>query len=176
MISQTAEYALRAVVWLASHPDAAMGTAHVAAATQVPPGYMSKVLQALARSGLVVSQPGRKGGFQLTRIATRISVLEVINAVDPIQRIRKCPLDLKTHGERLCPLHRRLDEAMASVEEAFAGSTIAELISDSSRPTPLCESTSAVDEKSSGEARFLSITSKDSRESAHFEGKPARDE
>ncbi len=150
MISQTAEYALRAIVWLARHPDTSLGTPHIAAATHVPPGYMSKVLQALARSGLVVSQPGRRGGFQLTRPPSRISVLEVINSVDPIQRIHKCPLDLKSHGATLCPLHKRLDEAMASVEEAFSGSTIEDLISDPTRPSPLCESGAGLGQSSPG--------------------------
>lgn len=139
MISQTAEYALRAVVWLASHSEASLGTPHIAKATRVPAGYMSKVLQALARAGLVVSHPGRKGGFQLTRPADQLSVLDVVNAVEPIQRIRQCPLELESHGTNLCALHRRLDEAMAGVESAFSASTIAELIGNSSRPTPLCE-------------------------------------
>lgn len=52
MTSQTAEYALRAVVWLASQPERALNTRQISAATQVPAGYLSKVLQALARAGL----------------------------------------------------------------------------------------------------------------------------
>lgn len=140
MISQTAEYALRAVVWLASKGDGSLGTLHIAEATRVPAGYLSKVLQALARAGLVVSQPGRSGGFTLVRRPEEISVLDVINAVDPIQRIKTCPLDLKSHGVQLCPLHRRLDDAMAKAEEAFATSTIAELLAEPTTSTPLCES------------------------------------
>ena len=46
-ISQTAEYALRAVVWLAGHAEAAMGTPEIARSTRVPPGYLAKVLQLL---------------------------------------------------------------------------------------------------------------------------------
>lgn len=111
----------------------------MAKATRVPPGYLSKVLQALARGGLVESLPGRKGGFRLSRPANRLSVLEVINAVDPIQRIRSCPLKLESHGTNLCPLHRKLDTAMADVERAFADSTIADLLSDPTGSPPLCE-------------------------------------
>ncbi|MEK7732321.1 MAG: Rrf2 family transcriptional regulator, partial [Planctomycetota bacterium] len=55
MISQSAEYALRAVLWLAGHPEATLSTAEIARRTMVPGGYLSKVLQALARAGLVVS-------------------------------------------------------------------------------------------------------------------------
>lgn len=139
MTSQTAEYALRAIVWLASHPDHALSTLQISAATRVPAGYLSKVLQALARGKLVVSSSGRNGGFLLARPPQRISVLNVINAVDGIQRIKKCPLGLRSHHRVLCPLHKRLDDAMATVERAFADSTIAELLAESSTSTPLCE-------------------------------------
>jgi len=139
MTSQTAEYALRAVVWLASHPDRALSTLEISAATKVPAGYLSKVLQGLARGKLVVSSSGRNGGFLLARPPERISVLDVINAVDGIQRIRKCPLGLRSHHRVLCPLHKRLDDAMATVERAFADSSIAELLAEPSASTPLCE-------------------------------------
>ena len=80
MISQSAEYALRAVVTLATHPDVRMSTASIADATKVPAGYLPKVLQALARGGLVASIPGRIGGFALVRSPGSISVLDVVNA------------------------------------------------------------------------------------------------
>ena len=138
-ISQTAEYALRAVVWLASHPDAALSTHEIARVTRVPAGYLSKVLQSLNRAGLVVSHAGRNGGFRLARPATQISVLDVINAVDPVERIRRCPLELEAHGGKLCPLHQRLDRAIGLMEQAFAESTIAELLTEPNRTAPLCE-------------------------------------
>lgn len=109
MTSQTAEYALRAVVWLASHPDRVLSTKKISTATKVPAGYQSKVLQALARGRLVVSNLGRGGGFLLARSPKRISVLDVINSVDGIQRIRYCPLGLRLHGRLLSP---RCDRAV----------------------------------------------------------------
>jgi Rrf2 family nitric oxide-sensitive transcriptional repressor len=136
-ISQTVEYALRAIVWIASHPPAALGTPEIARATRVPPGYLSKVLQALGRGKLVVSQPGRRGGFVLARPADQITVLDVFEAVDPIAHIRKCPLNIASHAGELCPLHRRLEAALAHVEQAFAGTTIAELLAEAR--VPLCE-------------------------------------
>ncbi len=138
MISQTAEYALRAVVWLAGNEEAPQTTLQIATAAKVPAGYLSKVLQALGRADLVQSQHGRHGGFRLARPAAKISVLDVINSVDPLQRIRTCPLGLPSHGMNLCPLHRRLDDAMQTVERAFAVSTIADLVSEPTRSRPLC--------------------------------------
>ena len=139
MFSQTTEYALRAVVWLAAHPAQPQTTQQIAATTRVPAGYLSKVLQALGRANLVNSQRGLYGGFTLTRSADTISVLEVVNAVDPIQRIVTCPLGLKSHGRELCALHKRLDGAIAHIERAFSESTIADLLAEPSTSHPLCE-------------------------------------
>ena len=139
-ISQTAEYALRAIVWLARDPDTPLGTPRIARATHVPAGYLCRVLQALGRAGLVDSNPGRAGGFRLMRAPREISVLDVVNAVDPVQRIVRCPLELKSHRGHLCPLHRRLDEAAAMVQRAYAEATIAEILAEASPIAALCES------------------------------------
>jgi Rrf2 family transcriptional regulator, nitric oxide-sensitive transcriptional repressor len=138
MISQTAEYALRAIVYLAGQ-DTPQTTQQIAAVTRVPAGYLSKVLQSLARGGLVHSQRGLHGGFTLTKSPKQLTVWEVIDSVDPIQRIRTCPLGLKSHGVNLCPMHKRLDDAMAGVEKAFRASTVAELLADPNPSKPLCE-------------------------------------
>jgi Rrf2 family nitric oxide-sensitive transcriptional repressor len=141
MFSQTAEYALRAVVYLASQGDTPRTTQEIAAATQVPTGYLAKVMQGLGRAHLVQSQRGLHGGFILARPAEELTVLDVLQAVDPIQRIRTCPLGLKGHIN-LCPLHRRLDNAMKMVEDALRQSSIAELLTEPERargiPIPLC--------------------------------------
>jgi Rrf2 family nitric oxide-sensitive transcriptional repressor len=128
MISNTAEYALRAIVLLATKAGLAHTAQEIAVQTKVPAGYLSKVLQDLAKARIVISQRGPTGGFTLAREADQISVLEVINAVDPIQRIRSCPLGLPEHGTKLCTLHQRLDDTMAYVEKTFAQTTIADMI------------------------------------------------
>jgi len=139
--SQTTEYALRAAVCLADCYDHPQTTVHIAKLTKVPAGYLSKVLQAMNRGGLVVAQRGLGGGFTLSREAESITVLEVVNAVDPPQRITTCPLGLKTHGSDLCPLHQKLDDALASIEKAFASTTLAELLKAPGRNKPLCDVT-----------------------------------
>lgn len=129
MISSTAEYALRAVVHLGTHPETPAAAQQIAEATRVPAGYLSKVLHDLAKAGIVNSARGPKGGYSLARPPSEISILDVINAVDPFQRIRMCPLGIPEHGTRLCKLHRRLDEALESVERVFAGTFMTELLS-----------------------------------------------
>jgi Rrf2 family protein len=133
MISQTAEYALRAVVCLGTQGDRSLTTQTIAARTKVPAGYLSKVLQGLGRAGLVESQRGLGGGFSLARSLDEITILDVVNAVDPLKRIERCPLGLVEHGVQLCPLHRRLDDAIALTESLFQGTKIAELLEDPDR-------------------------------------------
>jgi len=139
MISQTTEYALRAMVHLADQAEVPLTTPQIADTTKVPVGYLAKVLGSLAKAGLVRSQRGLHGGFMIALPAEKVTVLDVINAVDPIQRITTCPLGLKAHGKKLCPHHKRLDNAMAQVETAFANSTLADLLADPSPSKPLCD-------------------------------------
>ncbi|MEX2026538.1 MAG: Rrf2 family transcriptional regulator, partial [Pirellulaceae bacterium] len=125
----------------------AQTTEEIAEVTRVPRAYLSKVLQALVRGGVVHSQRGIGGGMTLTKSPAELTILEVVNAVDPIQRIRSCPLGLASHGIHLCPLHTRLDKAMATVEDAFRNSTLAEFLAEPSRSTPLCEFPTVATEK-----------------------------
>jgi Rrf2 family protein len=143
VISQTAEYALRAITCLATQYDKPLTTHQIAEAAKIPAGYLSKVLQSLARSGLVHSFRGLHGGFLLNRPPAELTVLDVVQAVDPIQRIRSCPIGIESHNPTLCPLHRRLDDAVRMVEEAFGRTTIAELLDggDAGFPRPLTAAT-----------------------------------
>ena len=139
MLSQTTEYALRLVVQLAGQPGRPLTIPELARATRIPEGYLAKVLRQLARAGLVRSQRGPSGGSSLAGRPQDISVLDVVQAVDPLKRIETCPLGIKAHGTNLCLLHRRLDQAIASVETAFRESSLAELVQRPRGRRPLCE-------------------------------------
>lgn len=139
MFSNTVEYALRAVAHLAyEYPDPRT-TEQIAEATKVPAAYLSKVLQSLNRKGVVKSQRGVGGGMTLAIAPDQLSILEVVNAVEEIKRISTCPLGLKAHGVHLCPLHKRLDDALATMEAAFANTTLAEILAEPTNSPPLCE-------------------------------------
>lgn len=139
MFSQTVEYALRAVVYLADQAPEARTTDQISEATQVPKPYLSKVLQNLGRSDIVRSQRGVGGGVTLVKTPAELTILDVVDAVEPIVRIETCPLGLKSHGKHLCPLHRRMDDALAMVQSAFQKTTLAEVLAEPSRSTPLCD-------------------------------------
>jgi len=144
MFSQTVEYALRAVVHLAMHAPDPQKTSEIATATKVPTAYLSKVLQGLKKRDIVHLQRGVGGGVTLTRLPSEITILDVVTAVDPLQRIHSCPLDLQAHGTQLCALHRRMDDALEKIESAFRNTTLEELLTDPNPSVPLCETSFAV--------------------------------
>lgn len=156
MFSQTAEYALRVVVFLGSLKGEPATARQVAAATRVPEGYLAKILQSLGRAGLVSSQRGLHGGSVLSRDPAEISVFDVMSAIAPLPRIHTCPLGLPAHATNLCAVHRRLDDAMAMVENAFRASSIADLLTDASSPSvPLVDlATNATAATRAAEAAF----------------------
>jgi len=138
MISQTAEYALRAIVYLADRNALPHTTAQIAEETFVPVNYLAKVMQSLSKAKLVNAQRGPNGGFVLAKSADVLTVLEVINAVDPIHRYPECPLKLPHHGKNLCPLHRKLDDTALLAEQSFGSTTIRSLLDVPQTRKPLC--------------------------------------
>lgn len=106
--------------------------------TKVPRRYLHRVLQDLAAAGLVRSRPGPGGGYELARAPEDVTILDVVNAVAPIERIKACPLGLTSHTA-LCPLHMELDRAYAATEAAFRGVTVKAVLESTSPIIPLCE-------------------------------------
>jgi Rrf2 family protein len=117
LLTTTAEYALRALVELASSPPAqAIRAADLAVRTSVPEAYLSKVLRRLVSKGFLHGTRGRGGGFMLARPATRITFLEVLTAVDSEPSSNRCVFGRpKCSDKNPCPLH----PAWKKVREAF---------------------------------------------------------
>src|SRR5690606_31455253 len=113
----------------------------IAEAARMPGSYLSKVLQSLARAGVLKGQRGVHGGFTLAKDPDVLTVLDVVNAVEPVQRIHDCPLGLEAHGDQLCKLHRTLDDVMVIVEDAFRQCTISDLLNATDPSEALCDLT-----------------------------------
>lgn len=138
MLQQTANYALRIAVWLAREPECAQTSRRIAEGTQIPSRYLYRVLQTLVQRGLVCSQPGLGGGYILASDPDDVSLLEVVSAVTPVERIRSCPLGLQSH-KGLCPLHKHLDDAYANLEQALAHVTVGQVVRVPTQFPPLVE-------------------------------------
>lgn len=127
MFSQTVEYALRAMVQLASDSPQASTTKEIAEKTKVPSAYLAKVLQSMRRAGLIHSRRGVGGGVTLAHEPKSISLLEVIDAVEPLKRSGG-----KGRGAAT-PLQRTLDDALRVVRKTFAASSLADMLPGASR-------------------------------------------
>ena len=138
MLSKTAEYALRAAVCLGRDATQTNSADQLAEVTKVPRRYLHKVLQDLVKAKLVRSQSGPCGGYTLARSPEKMTILDVVSAVAPLERIRHCPLGLPSH-KRLCPLHAELDRVYAATEAALSNVTIAQLLRSTSSIVPLCD-------------------------------------
>lgn len=137
MLSQTCEYALRAVACLAQRPGEFVTASDLADATSVPSDYLSKVLQQLAGAKVVQGRRGVGGGYRLARDPDEISLYDIIDAMGVIQRLRSCP----THGDEskaLCPLHATVDAAIHAAENVFRAKTLASVLADENSAGPLC--------------------------------------
>lgn len=139
MITQAVEYSLRAVVALARQGGRPCTSLLLAEVTDTPAPYLSKLLQTLVRCELVQSRRGVNGGFVLARPPEEMTIYDIVQAVDPLKRIRKCPLNIGAHTGVLCPLHRRLDAALEAVERSFRETTLADVLNDPEGRSPLCE-------------------------------------
>ncbi|MCB9848254.1 MAG: Rrf2 family transcriptional regulator [Phycisphaeraceae bacterium] len=138
MISQTSEYALRAVMYLAQDNDHPRTTAEISEHTLIPPGYLSKVLRTLSQAGLLHARRGIGGGFSLARAPEGLTVLDIFNAVgDDITRISQCPLGSSQHTS-LCAMHQLLDDVHAYIENRFRSTSIQDLINSAAKSHLLC--------------------------------------
>ena len=127
MFSLTTEYALRAALDLAAHPGNPQSAKAIAEATRAPASYVARVLQILAREGLVTSRRGRTGGYHLARPADQITLLDIVNAIDPIHRFEDDPLKVAETRARLRSLHVKLDEIAGSAVAQLRRVTLADL-------------------------------------------------
>ena len=137
MLSQTAEYALRAVVLLAARtPGSTARVGELADELDIPQNYLSKTLHTLTRAGVLVSARGKGGGFALARPAGSISLFEI---VDPFDRLGSKPACLMGQAEcseaHACAAHHRWKEVSSRVQGFFRKTSVADL-ADSAAAKP----------------------------------------
>jgi Rrf2 family protein len=130
--TDSGKYAIRAITRLASlRSDGATMTAGAIAKAEgnIPPAYLAKILQALARAGLLQSVRGRGGGFRLARPADKIRAIEVLNVVESLaRRAQMCILALDHCSDiNPCPLHDTWKQFRTSALTYLQTLTVADL-------------------------------------------------
>lgn len=130
-ISGTSQYAIRAVVHVAVHgEDAPVRVGPIAEALDVPRNYLSKTLHVLAREGVLKSERGPRGGFQLAVAAEKLSLARVTAPFEDTAK-RHCLLGrAQCGGDHTCAAHGRWESVSKSLQKYFATTTIADLLGD----------------------------------------------
>lgn len=131
MFSKTAEYALRATIYIAqkSSPEHKLGIPEIARAIDSPPSFTAKILQLLTRDNKIVrSTRGPGGGFYMTESAKKLPVRAVLTAIEQEDVFKKCVLGLVLCSEaKPCPLHFQFKPIKAELIKLFESRTIGSL-------------------------------------------------
>ena len=139
-LSKKADYALIALKDLASHDDGSSSSAReIAARYDIPVELMAKVLQRLAKRGLVASHQGTRGGYHLSRPASLISVADVIEAIEGPVLVTACSdVDESCDQYAKCNIRDPLWRLKDRIVQTLAAFTIHELVSENDpEPFPL---------------------------------------
>jgi Rrf2 family protein len=128
MLSQTAEYALRTVLFLAD-TDGAARVEEIARRLNVPRNYLSKTLHRLAQEGVLRSTRGKGGGFRLAVPADQLKLLRVVEPFDDIAGQRRCLLGRPQCNDRNpCPAHHEWRAVSERVTAFFRDRTVGDLL------------------------------------------------
>lgn len=141
MLSQTAEYALRAVLHLAECADRrAVGAAEIASRVDVPDRYLARVLNALAHAGVLTSTRGAQGGFRLAVCPSRLKLAAVVAPFDAVGDPPQCLLrDKQCGADGPCIAHESWHAVAESVRRFFQQTTVADLVQGTARWGALCD-------------------------------------
>jgi Rrf2 family protein len=133
-LTKKADYGLIALRHLASARRGTASAKDIAEAYRIPLPLLSKVLQKLARAGLLASEQGTNGGYRLSRDAGEISTLEVIRTIDGPIILTHCFTEhdqaIECDQSSLCPVREPLRKVHEGILRLLSGITIADLTHD----------------------------------------------
>ena len=128
-LTKKADYGLMALKYLAEQAGGAHSAKDIAEAYHIPPQLLAKILQTLAKAGLLISHAGTNGGYALAKPSGEISAFEVIRAIDGPLFITSC---ITIHGAcdltSTCTIKEPLRKVNDSIKDLLSGIHIADLI------------------------------------------------
>ena len=137
-VSAKSDYALRALIEIAAHPDdRPLSAEEIGRLQDIPHGFLQAILADLRRAGVVVSQRGQAGGWRLARPAHEVSVADVIRAVDgPLVSVYGLRPESVSYNQAAVVLQQVWIAARSSLREVFEGVSIQDL-ADGNLPGPV---------------------------------------
>jgi Rrf2 family protein len=137
-LTRAADYAVRVMIHLAALPANERALLpDLARATGAPESFLSKVLQALCRAGLINSRRGQSGGFEILDCGRQASMREVIEAIDGPIYINLCLISgASCDRKSYCPAHPFWNKAQEAMLGVLNGAIVAELAAQAPVPSP----------------------------------------
>ncbi|MTI89733.1 MAG: Rrf2 family transcriptional regulator [Balneolaceae bacterium] len=129
LISQGAQYAISAIIAISkSESDGAVSASELSKSLNCPSAYLSQILAKLKAPGILNSQRGLGGGVYLARSLEKISLMEVINAIDGSAFFRQCFMGIEGCGNiEPCPFHEFWASERTKIEEWLVTTTFDEI-------------------------------------------------
>jgi Rrf2 family protein len=135
MLSATCKYGIRAVIFIATRPDQKINTGlkQISNELRIPLPYLAKILQVLSRKKILHSSKGPHGGFYLLIPAAKLTLMDIIEAIDGGDFFdscyvtgERCNFDQPEKG--LCILHNDLRKEKDNLAKFFSSKTIGDLV------------------------------------------------
>jgi len=128
-LTRAADYAVRVMIYLATpEAEGRVSLPALAQATGAPQSFLSKVMQALSRAGMISSRRGQTGGFQISPCGRAASMREVIEAIDGTICLNVCLMSGRSCNRKVsCPAHPIWAQAQQAMLDVLSHATVAEL-------------------------------------------------
>lgn len=129
IITRATEHSITAMIHMASkHPEPVVSKREICIAEGITPAFLTKILQPLIHNGLVKSKRGVAGGFSLSRDPEKITLWDVMKAVEEPLVLNVCLThDSDCDRTSYCPVHDLWHEVRSNMESIFSRKSLAQL-------------------------------------------------
>jgi Rrf2 family protein len=129
LLSKSAEYGIRAVLYIASNQNKLIALRDISKELKVPHHFLAKIVQKLVKAGIIKSKKGKKGGLRLGKKPSKLKIIEVISIIDGEAIFKECVLGLPDCSDKKpCAVHTYWKNIRDEIIKMFSERTIQELI------------------------------------------------
>jgi Rrf2 family protein len=133
MFSKSCEYALQSVIYIAMHSKEgnSVGLKIISDQQEIPSHFLSKILQKLVKSDILISTKGPNGGFSLCWDAKELRLIDIVEIIDGNKIFDRCGIGLKECSDSdPCPIHFEFKLVKNHIRSLFSDKSVSDLIQD----------------------------------------------
>jgi Rrf2 family protein len=132
ILSRACEYGIQALVFLNDQPrDRYVAVKDIAAGTRISASFLAKILGQLVSHGLLASMKGPRGGVRLARPTSEVNIVEVVEAIDGLESLKKCVIGLpRCSSQSPCPLHELWGPLREGIADMLSRKSLRELLEE----------------------------------------------